>query len=266
MTIELKSIKDIDDFTKLTLTDFSYSRIDTYEMCPSKYFFSYIKKEPRQFGEAAVLGNIIHSVLEDLVSNEKPLSLDEMKASYEVKKTDYDPTSLISNDLISAGDQIIEEFYDINQDKLFDVFEKEMSFNFILGNYSIIGYIDRVDIVDNQVFIIDYKTGKREVAAKDVHNNLQLGIYALAASIAFPEKEVTASLHYLRSGRIKSHTYTEEDLENVKVNILNKINKIMNDTNFTPTSNERVCSFCDHAKSGACGIGAVRYKKFNKDI
>jgi len=266
VTVKIKSIEDIDDFTKLTLTDFSYSRIDTYDMCPSKYFFSYIKKEPRQFGEAAVLGNIIHSVLEDLVSNEKPLSLDEMKESYEEKKIGYDPNNLISNTLIDAGSQILEEFYDLNQDKLFDVYDKEMSFNFILGNYSIIGYIDRVDVVGDSVFIIDYKTGKREVAAKDVANNLQLGIYALAASIAFPGNEITASLHYLRSGRVKSHTYSEEDLENVKLNILNKINRIMNDTNFTPTGNERICSFCDHAKSGACGIGAVRYKKFNKDI
>lgn len=266
MTVDIKSIENIDDFTKLTLTDFSYSRIDTYDMCPSKYFFSYIKKEPRQFGEAAVLGNIIHSVLEDLVSNEKPLSLDEMKSSYEVKKIGYDPESLISKDLIQVGSQILEEFYDINQDRVFDVYDKEMSFNFILGNYSIIGYIDRVDVVGDNVYIVDYKTGKREVAAKDVATNLQLGIYALAASVEFPGKQITASLHYLRSGRVKSHTYTEEDLENVKLNILNKINKIMNDTNFIPTANERICSFCDHARSGACGIGAVRYKKFNKDI
>lgn len=266
MKISIKSIEEIDPLTKLTLTDFSYSRMDTYDMCPSKYFFSYIKKEPRLFGEAAVLGNIIHSVLEDLVSNEKPLSLIEMQASYEEKRDSYDPGSLISNDLISVGSQIIEEFYDINQDKIFDVYDKEMEFNFILGNYSIIGYIDRVDVIGDSVFIVDYKTGKREVAAKDVANNLQLGIYALAASIRFPGKEITASLHYLRSGRVKSHTYSEEDLDNVKQMIISKIQKIMNDTNFTPTSNERVCSFCDHAQSGACGIGAVRYKKFKKDI
>lgn len=266
MTIKIKNINDIDSFQRLTLTEFSYSRMDTYEMCPSKYFFSYIQKEPRMFGEAAALGNIIHSVLEDLVSNEKELSLEEMKSSYEEKKFDYDPSSLISQSLIGAGDQILEEFYDANQNKLFDVYEKEMSFNFVIGNFIIIGFIDRVDIVGDDVFIIDYKTGKREVALKDVPNNLQLGIYALAASILFPEKTITAALHYLRSGRIKSHTFSKEDLENVKVNILNKINRILNDSNFRPTSNERICSFCDHAKSGACATGAARLKRMNKDI
>jgi hypothetical protein len=53
--ISIKSAKNISDFEKLYLTDLSYSRMDTYKMCPSKYFFSYIKKEPRQFNDAAVL-------------------------------------------------------------------------------------------------------------------------------------------------------------------------------------------------------------------
>lgn len=53
--MELKNLNSIDDFQKLTLSEFSYSRIDTYEMCPSKYFYSYIKKEPRTFSAPAVL-------------------------------------------------------------------------------------------------------------------------------------------------------------------------------------------------------------------
>lgn len=166
--------------------------------------------------------------------------------------------------MISAGDQIIVDLYDTYGGRTFDVYDKEMEFKFVIGNYSIIGYIDRVDVYDDYVEIIDYKTGKREVAQKDVSTNLQLGIYALAASIAFPEKKIKASLHYLRSGRIKSHEYSKEDIENVKVMIIDKIKKIMNDFNFTPTKNERVCSFCDHAKSGACATGASRLRRMFK--
>jgi hypothetical protein len=53
--MNLEQIDSVDPLRRLTLTEFSYSRIDTYEMCPSKYFFSYIKKEPRQFSAPAVL-------------------------------------------------------------------------------------------------------------------------------------------------------------------------------------------------------------------
>lgn len=55
MSLQIKKIDDLDPLQKLALIDFSYSRIDTYQQCPSKYFYSYIKKEPRIFGEAAVL-------------------------------------------------------------------------------------------------------------------------------------------------------------------------------------------------------------------
>lgn len=260
-SLDIKSIDDLSDFEKLSLTEFSYSRIDTYEMCPSKYFFSYIKREPRQFGEAAVLGNIVHAVLEDVVSSTDTLSFDDMKSKYQEHTLSLDPNSQISKSLISVGHEIIEEFYDTNEGKLFDVFEKEMGFKFIIGNYLIIGFIDRVDVVGDSVHIVDYKTGKREVAAKDVHSNLQLGIYALAASHFFPGKEITASLHYLRTNRLKSHTYSNEDLDLIKSNLIKRINNIMSDQNFLPTKNERFCSFCDHAKSGACRNRRSKIKK-----
>jgi len=55
MSIAIKKIEDLDPLQKLSLLDFSYSRLDTYTQCPSKYFYSYIQKEPRLFGEAATL-------------------------------------------------------------------------------------------------------------------------------------------------------------------------------------------------------------------
>ncbi len=174
MTVAIKNIKDIPDFEKLSLVDFSYSRIDTYDMCPSKYFYSYVQKEPQGFNAAATLGNIVHDVLEDCIDKDTLLSISKMKDVYQNKIQDYDPHSQLGQDLINVGNQLIEEFYEINQDTKFDVFDKEMKFSFIIGQYIINGYIDRVDIKDSSVHIIDYKTGKREVAAKDVHKNLQL--------------------------------------------------------------------------------------------
>lgn len=55
MQISIKKIEDLEPIQRLALVDFSYSRIDTYQQCPSKYFYTYIKKEPKVFGEAAVL-------------------------------------------------------------------------------------------------------------------------------------------------------------------------------------------------------------------
>lgn len=202
-------------------------------------------------------GNIVHSVLENLVSQEKPIDYQELQSEYNLQRTNFDPENKISKELISAGKTILDEFYDQNIDSTFNVFDKEYKFNFIIGNYNINGYIDRIDLYDDEVVIIDYKTGKWEVSQKDVPTNLQLGIYALATSLAFPERKITAELYYLRSGRRKRHSFSKQDIEDVKSNILRSIREIIEDTSFRPTDNSRSCSYCEHAKTGACPTRSI---------
>jgi ATP-dependent helicase/DNAse subunit B len=159
--IKIRSIDELDPLEKLCLTDFSYSRLDTYKMCPAKYFYSYIQKEPRTFNDAAVLGNIVHSVLEECLDNNTELNLEQLQEEYVKQKENYDPTGHIPEDLISVGAEIINEFYDKHYDDSFDIYDKEFGFSFVLGNYLINGYIDRIDIFDdNTINIIDYKTRK----------------------------------------------------------------------------------------------------------
>jgi len=260
LSIPIKSYDTLTDLEKLSLVDLSYSRMDTYTQCPAKYFYSYIQKEPRQFAPAATLGNIVHAVLENCLSNDSELSLDHMRDEYDKNISIYDPDSLIPKELINAGVQIIDEFYDENSDKTFNIYDKEMPFTLIIGSYKVIGFIDRVDVKDDMVHIVDYKTGKWEVSAKEVPNNLQLGIYALAVSQMFPEKQVYAELHYLRSGRKKGHLFTHEDIDGVKSKIIDIAYKMISDINYSPTSNIRLCTYCDHAKSGACGTGSFRMR------
>ena len=197
---------------------------------------------------------------DQLSKNNKVLDLKELQEEYKNNIPIWDPNQEITPDLISVGSIILNEFYDQNVDKEFSIYDKEMSFSYIIGSYKIIGFIDRVDIIGDRVNITDYKTGKWEVAQKHVHSNLQLGIYALALHNIFPEKEIYAELYYLRSGKRKGHLFTEEDIEEVKNKLIDTIQKIMVDQNFTPTANSRVCSYCDHAKSGACPTGVYRNK------
>lgn len=203
-------------------------------------------------------GNIVHSVLENVVSKDKPLDQEEIKNEYNKHKASYDPDQKISKELISVGETVLNEFFDENPGATFNVFDKEYEFRFVIGNYLVLGYIDRIDLYDDEVIIIDYKTGKWEVSQKELPNNLQLGIYALATSLAFPGKKITAELYYLRSGRHKRHTFTPEDLDKVKLNIINSIQEIINDTSFSPTSNGRICSYCEHAKTGACPTRCIQ--------
>jgi ATP-dependent helicase/DNAse subunit B len=254
----VNSIEDIDDpLMELTLTPLSYSRLDTYEQCAARYFYSYVMLEPRTFAIHAVLGNIIHSALENTLEVDVKVAdiADDIISEYKKQISEWDPEGQITEPMLEAGEVMLNEFIDRHGHESFPIVEKEMGFSVVVGNYLVSGYIDRVDIVDDIVYLIDYKSGKNEVSFKNVADNLQLGIYAMAVKNKYPDKQVHGSLYYLRSGRIKSHLYTDEEIEAVEGKIIARAQELLEDNTFRPTTNTRFCGWCDHAKSGICSVG-----------
>lgn len=254
----IRTREELSPLEELSLIDISYSRLNTLDFCSAKYFYTYVLLEERTFGAAATLGNVIHSALEE-TEWDKPLSLSELNSLYRERRVDYDPDRQIDDKLIDAGYQMLSEFVDRHKHDKFDVISTEQPFHFILGNAAISGYIDRIDRgPDGTIMVIDYKSGKNEVAAKNIANDLQLGVYALAVSLLYPkEDKIYAELYYLRSGRRKGHLFTREDLATVERNLLEKINDLIETDDFKYTPNSRICSFCDFRK--ICPVGQKRY-------
>ncbi len=256
--MEVKSINEIDDPEKLlALTPLSYSRLDSYAQCPSRYFYTYVHLAPRSFSPHAVLGNIIHTALENVL--EKDIKIDELAdkltSEYQVQVQDWDPDRLIPDEMIRSGSIMLDEFIDRHSHESFSIEAKEMGFSIVIGSYLVSGYIDRVDIIGDTVYICDYKSGRHEVTQKDVPNNLQLGIYALAAKNKYPDKKIHASLYYLKSGRIKGHLFSDEELDGVYTRIVNTASAMIEDNSYLPTQNTRLCPWCDHAKNELCPTG-----------
>lgn len=146
-----------------------------------------------------LFGSIVHLVLEENIDKDKKLDIGQLSKSYQESRPRFDPENKISEELIEIGQQILNEYFDRHSDEEVRTAHKEKGFNFIIGSFNISGFIDRIDEYNDQVRIIDYKTGKWEVAMKSIKDNLQLGIYALAASLIYPDKDIYAELYYLRS-------------------------------------------------------------------
>ena len=88
------------------------------------------------------------------------------------------------------------------------------------------GKIDRVDHNGNGIHIIDYKTGANPITQKEADSDLQLSIYALAAT-HIPEypfnrkpEDIKLSLYYFDTPQIVTTLRTKEQLENAKKQIL----------------------------------------------
>lgn len=254
----IRLIDDLTPLERLALIDISYSRLDSYHRCPAKYFYTYIQQEPRTFSAPAALGSIVHGVLER-VEWEEPLNLADMVREFETQRPTHDPDREIGQTLIEAGYTQLTEFVDRHDGEQFDVLAVEMPFALVVGSALVTGYIDRVDRTPQGIHFIDYKTGKWEVAVKDIPTNLQLSIYALAISQRYPGENIRGELYYLRSGRRKTYDFSPEDLQRIEQDVIQEVGAVIEDQNFSFTDNVRECSFCDHRKSGTCKVGMKRY-------
>lgn len=257
----IRTLSELSELEKLSLIPISYSRLNTMDMCEAKYFFSYILKESQTFGPAATLGNILHKVLEDKLEKDKVIEKGDLNSyieKYHNEIPNYDPNSEIPENMLIDGETMIIDFLDRHDGESFNIEYKEKGFTIVIGNALVNGYIDRVDVVGDTVYITDYKSGKREEAQKNVSRNVQLGIYALAMKKEYPDKNIHASLYYLRSGKQKGHLFTDDDLFEIELLIKDLIYKLVNKNNFSYTPNTFICSFCDYSQNGVCSVGARR--------
>ena len=127
----------------------------------------------------------------------------------------------------------------------------EQPFNIKVGDIRVGGKIDRVDKVGDMLNIIDYKTGSRIPSQREVDNNLQLSIYALAASTintppfgATPNK-IKLSLMYFEESITISTIRTPEDLKAAEAEILD-IKKQIEESDFQ-CSQGFLCENCEYA-------------------
>jgi RecB family exonuclease len=78
------------------------------------------------------------------------------------------------------------------------------------------GRVDRLDRreVDGQeqLVVVDYKTGRRLLTAYDVRSSLALALYALAVTRMFRRPCLRVELHHLPTGEVVAHEHTPEAL------------------------------------------------------
>ncbi len=210
----------------------SPSAINSYIECRLKFYFRYVAriKEPDEVEEdidARVLGNFLHEVMERFYKG-----LQEKKNSKLVEQADFDGTGVIIDKLIDDAfieeyrleptrkvdyegqrlvvREIVKRFADkiLEKDKIHAPFKMEaiekqgllctIKIDHAPGTVVIGGTIDRVDSKDNQLRIVDYKTGRDSLGfdsveslfARDEKRNkaaFQTLLYALLYNSNHPE-------------------------------------------------------------------------------
>lgn len=160
------------DFFAMAL---SFTRFDTFLSCPRKYFYRYIVNlsEPRSLGKEAAneYGIKLHSLLK--LYYEKPENADKFIAADFAKLIDSSDLSPLKKQILILKSQEYESLIakpHFNDGWLVKGCELELGGEFY--GAKIKGVIDRLDVRDGELFVIDYKSG----GVKE--DSLQLAFYA----------------------------------------------------------------------------------------
>ena len=234
----------------VTNRSFSFSQINTFNGCPLQYGYRYVLKVPAPYGHAANFGTSVHETLKDfyriLVRDQSLASFDLMKELYEKHWISVGYESKAHElERKKQGLEVLHRFYEENSHPWVLPAFIEKNFNLKIGDYMLMGRIDRIDRMDDGSYeVIDYKTGKSR--ALDKEKKFQLYIYALACRDVLHIPATKLSLYYLEDGERISMNVSKgyDELDSVKDDVLGYIQQ-MKASDFAPTPGFQ-CRFCDY--------------------
>lgn len=216
----------------------SYSQLQTFDMCPLHYKLRYILKMPGQPSSSLSFGISLHNVMKDyyqaLIDKEK---INQTIIENILKKrwiNEGYQSKAHEQTAFAQAKNILANYAKSNPLTSELPIALELPFQYNIQNMKILGRIDRVDITkEGKIEIIDYKTGDNIPDEKKLKNDLQLTVYALAATKMndaifkqqIPEN-VLLSLYYLEKGIKLTTMRTKEQLLEAEEIILKKVEEI----------------------------------------
>lgn len=233
----------------------SYSQLQTFDVCPLHYKLRYIMKLPFAPSAALSFGISMHASLSSLYQHgfgKKPITDETIKKIIDQTwlSEGYESRSYEKMRRQNAED-LLKEYMRINKDEKHLPEFTELPFQFYLGAVKVLGRLDRIDkISKDKIEIIDYKTGENLPDQKKLDNDLQLTLYALAASnlrnpiFQVKPENIALTLYYIEKNKKFTTTRTQEQLEDAKEKIIEKVEEIsLSDFR---CSGSRLCQNCEY--------------------
>lgn len=237
---------------------YSYSAISSFENCPLQFKLAYIDRvTPLRKNIESFLGIRVHETLEKLYRDklyEKHNSLDDLLSFYngrwerEMCSTIFVTKDYGMDNYRKMGERYITDYYE--RYKPFDegktiALEKKVFFP-LNETYWITGVIDRITEVEGVYEVHDYKTSLYFPTKKEVENDCQLSLYALALDHLYGVEDIELVWHFLafdREIRLRKESYERAREELLKK--IETIEKAKASEEFPPKESS-LCPYCSY--------------------
>ncbi len=203
----------------------SATRINTFLQCIQKYWFQYVEHLPKVRPPAFRLGVAVHEALELAgqiwLEKEKFTKADKKKIldkyvegsvsegidDLAIHKEGYELVKARINDFDIGKILSLEKTFGYAEEGSLDIMTKD--------GVHLIGAIDKaIEIDEETLLIVDYKTSKTTPTPDQLRTDPQLSIYDLAATVIWPDyKRIILSLDMLKGEMVYTYRTPEERME-----------------------------------------------------
>jgi RecB family exonuclease len=247
----------------------SFSRVKRYAQCPKSYELHYLQQAPSTPNDSLKFGKLLHAALE---STYRQILAERLQGRFPLEillvayRREWQKSGLSGFAVFQEGFQILKSYAAAHpRIDYTTVLAIEQEFRLAIDRFEVLGYIDRVDRIDEEtVEILDYKSNRLLFSREDVDADLQLSIYAIAARSLWPwAKTVRLRFYMLRHGVSIETTRTKQDLDAAREYIVTLGQQMESAEEFPPRLNPN-CIYCDH--SAHCPEYARALRGERKDI
>ncbi|MEE4271989.1 MAG: PD-(D/E)XK nuclease family protein [Thermoanaerobaculales bacterium] len=236
---------------------FSFSRVKTFHQCPLRYRYRYLKGLKEVFRSIeSYMGNVVHDVLEWLYDERRKRESPDLETALATLAGHWsaglgDEIAVIRcsdrvDDYLVVAREILARFHreTFTRDRSTTVALEKRLNRKLSDSVVFTGFADRIGRTENgRLFVVDYKTSKKQGDDSEFSEGLQAPLYAACAMAHEGDTEALAGYHYLRHG----HTRWQSVDEDRAAALMNRFRQLAEETSVATEFEPRpgiLCAWC----------------------
>jgi len=233
----------------------SHGKINDFVTCPKKYKYTHLLRVPSRPHHSLIYGNAIHQAirifqLNQIAERETPIS-----ELHDVFRKAWQTEGFLTREheelRLQQGLKALTAFHAAETASESIPAYVEKRFSITMNDVRLVGIFDRIDIVDGDGTIIDYKTSDVQTEKQAVlrtKGSRQLALYSLAYQHLFGDLPVALELHFLTPDIVIGRTVPTEKMLDKAQQDIETASAGIRLGEFPGEPEYRACQYCPYAE------------------